>query len=68
MHIRRIDYDSHVPMFRIFDDPFPDKETLKVTGLSTLDDVRSTSVSLILQHGLAANPSNSAFIILDKHV
>ena len=41
LHLRRVDYDSHIPLFRIFDDPFPKdpKLTLTVSGLKSIEEV-----------------------------
>ena len=64
-HIRRIDFDSHIPLFRVFGS---DTKTDKRVALCSLDNVKEISQSLVLQHGLSKNPKNKHFIILDKHV
>lgn len=70
MHIRRIDYDSHIPLFRTFDDPFPkDHRTLTVVNLRSLEEVKQVSHALILQHGKTQSTKEDLkFIILDKLV
>ena len=67
-HIRRVDFDAHIPMFRIFGVKPIKENQLIAHGITSIEHLKQISKSLITQHGRIKDENNKVFIILEKCV
>jgi len=67
-HIRRVDFDIHMPFWRAFGQK-PIKENILIShNIKSEDQLREISTALLRQHGLIKDPRNSLMIIIEKNV
>lgn len=53
-HIRKIDFDAHIPVFRTYGPSLPqpgDKKCLMIKGLGSIEEAKLASAQLITNHG-----------------